>query len=77
MFERRDAVAIRYLPGSGIDQDADDLLVDRSAVAEDHRLHQRSPAEIVDVVDVDSGLDENAHRRRMAVSAAGISAVPP
>jgi hypothetical protein len=46
---------------SGRDEDAHDLLVPRSAVPEDHRLQQGSPAEVVDVVDVDPGLDDAAH----------------
>jgi len=67
MFERRHAVTIRYLPCSGIDQNADDLLINWPAIADDHGLHHRRPSKVVDVIDVDAGLDENSHRRGMAL----------
>ena len=42
----------------GGQQDPHDLLVPRAAVAEDDGLEHRRPAEVVDVVDVDAGLDD-------------------
>ena len=54
VLERSDAVGIRDLDvRPRVDQDPHDLLVRRPAVAQDHRLEERRPPEIVDVVEVD------------------------
>ena len=45
----------------GVEQDPHDLLVRRRPVAQDHRLEQGRPAEVVDVVDVDVGLHDPAY----------------
>ena len=50
VLERRDPVPVGDRPvGAGGQQRPDHRLVARSAVAEDHRLEQRGPAEVVDV----------------------------
>ena len=60
MIERR-LPADRPDPGVDVallDEHPDDLRVGRVAAAEDHRLEKRRPAEPVDVVDVDLGLEQ-------------------
>ena len=62
MLERRHALAVgQARVGAGLDEQADDLLVRRTAVAEDDGLQQRRPAEIVDVIDVHVGLQQRAY----------------
>ena len=53
--------------GAGLHQQPDDLGVRRAAVAEDHGLQQRGPAELVDVILVDRGREQKLHRLDMAV----------
>ena len=54
MGERRHAIAVGDVDvGAGFDEEPHDLGMSRAAVAEDHRLQQRGPAEIVDVILVD------------------------
>jgi hypothetical protein len=68
--ERRDAVPVRKVRvGAGGEDKAGDLLVARSPVAEDHNLQQAGPAEIVDVVHVDTGREQQRHRLRMGAFA--------
>src|SRR5690606_41234167 len=44
MLQSRNAIIVRNVARAGADEIADDLLVDRTAVAEDHRRHTRGPA---------------------------------
>ena len=61
VLQRGHAVAVGdRRVGAGVQQDPDDLLVGRRPVAEDHRLQQRGPAQVVDMVDVDVGLHDPA-----------------
>ena len=52
---------------AGLDQQPHDLGMHRPAVAEDHGFEQRGPAELVDVILVDRGAEQDAHRLRVAV----------
>ena len=52
--------------GAGLKQKPHDLGMHRPAVAEDHSLQQRGPAEPIDVVDVDPGREQNLHGIRHA-----------
>jgi hypothetical protein len=54
VLERRHAVAVRDVDACAcFDEDPDDHLMRLAALAEDHRLQEGRPAQIVDVVDVD------------------------
>ena len=78
MIERAHAVRVGNIPGAGSDQQIDDLLLHRTAVTKDYRLHQRCPAEIVDVVDIDIGREQDRHGFRIAViRGRDQKAVPP
>ena len=67
MAERGCALAILDVGvGAGLDQSLDRLDVVLAAVAEHHRLDQRRPAEIVDMVERRLGLDQRAHDLDMA-----------
>ena len=60
MLERGHAVAVAdRAVRARVEQQPHDLDMGRAAVAEDHGLQQRGPAEPVDVVDVDLGLRED------------------
>jgi hypothetical protein len=62
MLERSDAVGIRNARvRPRVDQDPDDLPVRGAAVAQDHRLEERRPPRIVDMVDVDRSPHELPH----------------
>src|SRR6185503_3686717 len=71
VLERRHAVLVGDVGvGAGGEQHAHDLDVARAAVAQDYRLQQAGPAEIVDVIDVDLGaLQQQAHGVDMAALA--------
>ena len=61
VLERRDTVAIGEVDArTGLDEEPDDLPVCGASVAEDDRLEQCRPAEVVDVVDVDLGLQQRS-----------------
>jgi len=61
MLERRGAVTVGDVHVSaGLDEQTDDFQVLRPAPAEDDRLQKGRPAEAVDVVDLDVGLEEPA-----------------
>src|SRR5689334_13674899 len=66
-LQRRFAVAVGNVYCSRVDQKSDDLLVDRPAVAKDDGFDQCGPTEIVDVIDVDIGLEQNANGLGIAV----------
>ena len=58
MPERRHAFGVGEVDvGPGGQQQLDDLLVPGPAVAEDDRLEERGPAELVDVIDIDASLN--------------------
>ena len=79
MLERGDAVAVgdRAI-GARVEEQPHDLDMVRPAVAEDHGLQERGPAEPVDVVDVDLGLrQDRPHVLDVPAIEAGISATPP
>src|SRR5690606_11777794 len=62
--------------GAVREQQLDDLLAHRPAVAEDDRLDQRGPPEVVGVVDVDPGvLEQVAHDLQMTLLGRGGQAV--
>ena len=66
--ERRDPVAVRDVHvGARLDQQPHDLGVHRPAVAQDHGLEQRGPAELVDVILVDRGRRAACAPLRVAV----------
>ena len=68
MGERRHAVAVGDVDiGAGFGEEPDDLGMSRAAVAEDHRLEQRGPAQVVDVILVDRGSEQDLHRLDVAV----------
>ena len=72
MLDGGDALAV----GDGdvrprLDEQPNDLRVLQAAVAEDHRLEERRPAEIVDVVDVDLGLEQPSHDLDVAAVRSG------
>ena len=77
MRERRLAVPVGEIDiGARIYEQPDDLRVAWAAVAEDDCLEQCRPAEVVDVVDVDVGLEQLADDFDCPRSAARISPVP-
>ena len=67
MLERCDPVAVGKIDaGVRVEEQSHDLLMSGAAVAEDHRFEQGRPAEVVDVVDVDVGLEECPHHLDVA-----------
>ena len=72
VLERRHTFSVRQVGiSSGLDQQIDDLLVPRTAIAENDRLQERRPTQIVDVIDIDTGCDERAHRLDMTTLRGG------
>src|SRR5690606_33555305 len=71
MLQRGHAIAVWQALRTCVDKEADDLKIDQAAIAEDHRLQQRSPAEIVDVIDVHAGREKDTHRLGMPVMGRG------
>src|SRR5215204_7695970 len=62
MRERRDPVPVRKVRiGAGGEDEAGDLLMALPAVAEDHDLQDAGPAEVVDVVHVNAGREQQRH----------------
>ena len=62
MLQRRDPLTISDSGiGTGVEEDGHDLLVAPRSVAENHRLKQSCPAEIVDMVDLDIGAHHTSH----------------
>ncbi|VVT58189.1 hypothetical protein BOS5A_200461 [Bosea sp. EC-HK365B] len=67
MFERGGALAVgKVAARTGADQCPHRLDMARPAIAEDHRLDQGGPAEIVDMVERRAGRDQFAHHAVMA-----------
>ena len=61
MGKGRYPVAIRDRGiGTGLEQQAQDLLVVGAAIAQHHGLHERRPSEIVDMVERGTGRDQAA-----------------
>jgi hypothetical protein len=74
----RDAVPVHDVRVStGVEHQFRGLLMPLAAVAEDHDFKQAGPAEVVDVVDVDLGGEQQSIVSTWARSQAGISALPP
>jgi hypothetical protein len=67
MVKRRAPIPVGKALRTGIDQQADDLLMDRAAIAKDHGFQQRGPAKIVDMIDVDRRVEQYPNRARMTV----------
>ena len=68
MRERRHAVAVGDIDvGARFDKQADDLGMNRAAVAEDHRFQQCGPAQVVDMILVNRGSEQEFHRLDMTV----------
>ena len=62
MLERRDAAPVGKMRiRAGFDERPHGLDVPRAAVAQDYRLDQRGPAEIVDVIERSACRNEFAH----------------
>src|SRR6478735_10791545 len=60
VFQRRHAVTVRNAKARpGVDQPLDDLDMARAAVAEDDGLEQSGPAEVVDMINIDPGVDQH------------------
>lgn len=72
MLQRRYPIAVCEIHGRpGTEKKLNNLLMPDAVIAEDHRLQQRRPAELVDVIDIDTrfdqcpyGLDMSALRSR-------------
>ena len=72
MLQRRDAIIVGKIDvRAGLNQKLHDLLMALAAIAQDDRLEQSGPAEIVDMIDVDPGGDQPAHRFNMATLGRG------
>src|SRR3972149_7452397 len=66
--ERGPAVAVGDIHiGPGCNQFPDDFYMCSAAVAEDDGLQQRGPAELVDVILINGGSEQNLHRLDMPV----------
>ena len=62
VLEGGDAVPVRDRGvGAGLEEDLHDPLPRPGALAEDHRLQERGPAQVVDVVHVDAGAHDPVH----------------
>lgn len=72
MSERARAFAVGDVDvGTVGDEKLHDFLMFGTAVAEDDRLQQCGPAEIVDVIDIDLGFEQLTHDFDMAIMAGG------
>ena len=78
MIERGDLITLGLQPqvGAGGDQDTHGVDVAARSVAQDDRLVQRGPAQVVDVVDLDLGLDQPTGDVGVAAVGCPISPVP-
>src|SRR5689334_1584147 len=72
MSQWGDAVAVRQVDlGAGIDQQAHDVSMRMPTVPEDHGLQQSGPAQLVDVILVDRGGEQDSHALYMPMMRRG------